>query len=179
MLLVCAIAGVAVAIAMTPAPAPAGKPSVSGARLLAYEAAITPTLQAAGSMVEQEIKPSIASLQGGTLAVAQVRERAAGWSARFAQARAALAKVTVPREFAGAAALFDRAFVEYEAAVAPLGALIEGARADAVTAAIDAASAAARKADAVYDQAAAIIQAQRRALGMGPTIDLPDPTATP
>ena len=40
---------------------------------------------------------------------------------------------------------------------------------------VAATTAAAHRADSIYDQAAAIIQAQRRAAGLGPAIDLPDP----
>lgn len=175
MIVVAGIAGIAVAISLSPASGPAPTAD-SVARLTTYEAAITPTLQSAGAMVEQEIKPSIASLEDGSLSAAGMRSRAVSWRTRFDQARAALARVAVPAGLTKAAADFDRAFQQYEAAVALLATVPNSATGTPNPAQVQAAATAAHQADVLYDQAAAVIQALRRVAGLGPTVDLPDPT---
>jgi hypothetical protein len=158
------------------APAPAVVPT---AQLTAYQAAIIPTLQVAGGMVEQEIKPSIAALEAGSLSAAEMRSRAVTWESRFQQERAALAAVTVPAGLAGAASGFDNAFRRYDDAATALAGVPDSDVGNADSAQVQAAAALAAQADKLYDAAAAIIQADRRAVGLGPTVDLPDPTPSP
>jgi hypothetical protein len=172
------VVGIAAAVALNlspPPPAPA-PPAVSAAQLTAYDAAITPALQSAGAMVEQDIKPSIAALEAGSLTAATIRDRAAGWRVAFAQARVLLARATVPAQLSEAAADFDRAFQQYQAAAATLGTLPDSATGGADPDGVRAAAAQARQADASYDSAATIIQRLRRSAGLAPSADLPDPT---
>lgn len=129
-------------------------------------------------MVEQEVKPAIGALQAGSLTPAEMRSRATGWEARFRSARAELARVLVPTGLSSAAVGFDRAFQGYEAAVARLASISDQASGAGSATDVAATTAAAHQADSAYDQAAAVIQAQRRAAGLGPAIDLPDPSAT-
>jgi hypothetical protein len=178
-LLVAGAVAIAVAVSQSPSQSRSAAPTAASvARLTAYQSAIVPTLQAAGGMVEQEIKPSIASLEGGSLTAAELRSRAASWRTRFEQARASLAKVTVPAGLAGAAAGFDQAFQRYDDAVTALASVPDSATGNANPTQVQNATNIAAQADQLYDRASAIIQANRRAAGLGPTVDLPDPTPT-
>jgi hypothetical protein len=158
----------------TPAPA-----LVTTAQLTAYQAAIVPTLQTAGAMVEQEIKPSIAALEAGSLSASEMRSRAVTWESRFLQERVALAGVTLPAGLAGAASGFDSAFRRYDDAATALAGVANSDTGNANSAQVQAAATLAAQADKLYDAAAAIIQADRRTVGLGPTVDLPDPTPSP
>lgn len=181
-LLVAAVVGIAIAVSLTPARpgSPTSRsPVVPAAALTAYQTAIVPTLQTAGAMVEQEIKPSISALESGSLTATELRSRAVAWQSRFQQARAALAGVTAPAGLAGAAGDFDSAFRRYDDAVTALASLPDSATGEANPLQVQTAASLAAQADHLYDQASAIIQADRRAAGLGPTADLPDPTPAP
>jgi hypothetical protein len=174
-------AGVAIAVgaslsSSTAPPTPRSVAAVPAAQLAAYQAAIVPILQTAGGMVEQEIKPSIASLEDGSLTAAAMRSRGVVWQSRFEQARAALAKVTAPTGLAAVASGFDQAFQRYGDAATALAGVPDSATGNLNPAPVQVAASLAVQADKLYDAAAAIIQADRRAAGLGPTSDLPDPT---
>jgi hypothetical protein len=168
---VVAAAAVAAAVASAISPPPAAVASAS--QLTAYQSAIAPQLQNAGAMVEGEIKPSIGSLEDGSLTVAAFIKRASSWQARFERARVALAAVVAPPALTDAALDFDRAFAAYRDAARLLGQVPASTTPAGASSGVAPGVSAAKQADALFNQAAAIIQKQRATDGLSPATDLP------
>ncbi len=144
---------------------------------LAYERAVLVPIRDGGRVVQQEMKPSLDQLRRGEITAADARARAGGWRRAFAAVRVKVLALTPPSflrdvelrflaaidGYATIAVLFDRAAGEDGAARASL---------------LDAAAAAGRRADTMFDRASSIMQFHRRRLGLGATTKLPDPAAT-
>jgi hypothetical protein len=175
------VAGAAIAIAViasgggkpTPAPAHAG-----AAALSAFTAALRAPTAQGGQVVEQEMKPSISDLSSGQVDGPTLMNRARSWKIAFTRVRQGIDAIAVPAGLQPARQLFDSAIDGYARAADLLfqaGAATPGGRG----ALLDAAIAAGRQADALYDRASALVQAALRAAGLPPDHNLPDPTPAP
>jgi len=153
-------------------------PSASAAALTAFTTALRAPTAQGGQVVQQEMKPSIGEFGSGQLDGPTLVNRARSWKIAFARVRDRVDAIPVPSGLQPARQLFDTAIAGY-AHVADLllqaGASAPDSRAGLLAAAV----AAGRHADAVYDQAAALVQAALRAAGLAPDHNLPDPTPTP
>ncbi len=151
-------------------------PSLTRARLVAYESAVLVPLREGGATVEQGIKPALADLtERHVTPPAVIAGEADGWVRDLTSVRARVGAVAPPDELREAARLFDRALEQYLEAARTFRA---AAAASAVQrrALLDGGYAVARAADATYDDAARVIQRWRHRLGLPSTPDFPDPS---
>jgi hypothetical protein len=175
-------AGIAIAVIVSSggtSNSPASRsPSAGAAALTAFVAALRAPTAQGGQVVEQEMKPSIADLSSGQIDGPTMESRARSWQIAFARVRQRVDAIAVPAGLQTARQLFDSAIDGYARVAAIL--LQAGAAApDGRGALLDAAVAAGRRADALYDQASAQVQAALRAAGLPVDPNLPDPTPTP
>lgn len=167
-----AAAGAGIAILVSPS-------HPDTAALRAYTAALRGPTAQGGQVVEQEMKPSVAAISSGQIDGPTLVSRARSWQIAFARVRHGIDAIAVPAGLQPAQRRFDAAIDGY-AHVADL--LVQAGAAatpDRRNALLDAAVAAGRQADGLYDQAAAQVQAALRAAGLPPDHYLPDPTPTP
>jgi hypothetical protein len=148
--------------------------------LRAYTVALRGPTAAAGQVVEQDMKPSLADFRAGRLEPAAFAERARSWQLSFRRTRQQLDAISPPPSVSQARPLFDGALDAYFNAAATLE-QAAGAEAGARNGLVDEAVATARQADRTYNQAAAVVQAALRAAGLPPDPDLPDlaPSVSP
>ena len=154
-------------------------PTLTRQELEAYEKAVVPLLREGGQVVELGMKAGVTDLSkpGGVPAEAIAGESDA-WIRVLNTVRDELALMTPPPALAEAHRLFGDALRRYVEAARIFG---EAARGPAAgrQAVIDRGLDIAESADDVYDAASAIVQRWRRDLGLGPSADFPDPTASP
>lgn len=186
---VLALAVLALALAATLPGLLGGSAAPSGptaAQLIDYETAALPTLKDWGSVEIRGMQPAVADLVSGTGAVtgsglprASVVGESRAWVSALTLDRDKLARLPVPPGLAAAAADFDAGLVSYLEAATMIGqaaAIDDPAQRMAV---LQEAVATAKRGDAAYNRAAALIQASRRALGLGANSNLPDPAQAP
>ena len=137
-----------------------------------YHAALHGLAAEAGQVVVDGIQASIADVESGKLAPAGFRSRATGWKAQLESVRTRAAALTPPDDLGRAAGLFDTAMRQYEGAVDGFVTATEVPPAQ-VTAALEAAIPAARRADTTYDQAEQLVVAELARVGA------PTPTPLP
>jgi hypothetical protein len=155
-------------------------PGLTAAELTAYTEAVLPALSDGGKTIEQGMKPALAALSGSDKNVppAAVAGEAQAWVRDLRDVRGRVAAVPAPAALREAARLFDTALGQYVAAAETFG-LAAAATGRERTQLVDQGVATARAGDATYDDASRIIQDLRRRLGLGPTADFPDPSASP
>jgi hypothetical protein len=139
--------------------------------VLDYEKAVTGPARLGGFVVEQGMKPSVQRLGSGQPDTATFQ--AVGWVDQLEQVRHEFAAVHAPKELAAFASGMDQALAMYEDAARTIGAAAISSG-DVRTNLLDEAVTKARAADERYDRAAAVLQARRRQLGLGPTGAFPD-----
>jgi hypothetical protein len=146
------------------------------AAYLRYERAIMPSLREGGRIVVQQMRPSIPDLSEGKIGRREALERAAGWTGALQRIRADVAVLDPPsflgdveRRWIGALDAYLQIPSVFERAAAAQGA--------ERTALLDRAVTTGNRADELFDRAASVMQSHRRRLGLGPSLDLPDPVA--
>ena len=147
------------------------------AAYLRYERAILVPIKDGGRLVEQEMKPSIADLQSGSLPASEAVDRANAWRTDLRQDKTKMVSLAPPKFLRGIEVLWGSAMDAY-LEIPDLFARAAHATGPARSALIGQAAAAGTRADRLFDRAARAMQFHRRRLGLGPTHDLPDPSST-
>jgi hypothetical protein len=144
------------------------------AAYLRYERALLPALKEGGRIVVEQMRPSFPDLGGGKIDRRTAVERASGWREAFQRIRKDVIAPVPPGFLGDVEVRWTRALNTYleiptlfEQAAVATGSLR--------TQALDRAVEVGKRADALFDRAASVMQAHRRRLGLGPTHDLPDP----
>jgi hypothetical protein len=145
----------------------AGQRAADIGAFVAFERSVGELVGEGGSVVVFGMKPGVADIAEGGYPDDTLRHMAGGWLESFETLEAELAELRVPPFAAGAAAQLEAAFAAYSRTAALL---LEAARADgaARAALVDAAAAAGTRADDLYDQALAALDAHRTRLGLPP-----------
>lgn len=153
----------------SPTPAPGSQV------LTAYTAALRGPTSEGGQVVEQLLKPSIDEFDQGQVDPATFIDRAEGWILSLQKVKKEIDAIPVPPVIASAGPLFDQAMDAYIhcAQVLENAASVPAAQR---AAALDAGRQAGRDADAVFDQAAQVVQRALRAAGLATDPNLPDVT---
>ena len=150
-------------------------PRLTRAAMLAYEKSVDPLVSRGGQVVEQGMKPALGDLSHDHITPpSYIAHEADGWAASLSDVRRELAAVTTPRQLSSARTSLLAALNLYVSAARTFhdAALAKGAEQSAlITHGIDQA----QHADTIFDQAARVIQAQRRLLHLGPSAYFPDP----
>ncbi|MGH2785181.1 MAG: hypothetical protein ACRDJ1_07950 [Actinomycetota bacterium] len=146
--------------------------------LLAYERAILPHVREAGRIVQQEMKPTLREISDGAVTDSQILERSEAWQRVFERVRADLLALKAPGLLGDIDQAWSAAMGGYLLAVDTVAAIARAAP-DQRTVAIDQAATFGERADQLFDTVASIIQFHRKRLGLGPSLNLPDPTPTP
>ena len=173
-----AFVGLSVVAAAISATQSRDEPSLTEARLTAYQQAIHAHLRLGGRTVEQGMKPAVADLlKPGDVPLSAIAEESEAWVRDLTNVRARVAEIAPPEELREVARLFDVAMVQYVEAARLFG---EAASADALqrTPIAERGIAKAREADRTYDDASRVIQRWYRRFGNDPTPNFPDPTPT-
>jgi hypothetical protein len=145
------------------------------AQLTSYQAAIVGPLRDGGAIIQKGMKPGVADLASRhVVPPAAIVGEAQAWVAALTRVRSKLAVVAPPPQLRKASQLFDQALVGYLQAAMLFG-QAAGANGDQRKALLTRGYATAEAADRTYDQASRILQRSRRHLGLGPTVDFPDP----
>ena len=139
--------------------------------VVAYAAAIKPYQRAGGQVVAEEIRPRLADIEVGAVTADQFRLEAAGWKQTMEKVRRQIAAVRAPSRLHRAAALYDQAMRQYQAAIDGF-VTAAGSPASQLKAAITAAVPAAQRADATYDHADRLVDAALEAVG-APVVTTP------
>lgn len=147
------------------------------AAYLRYEKKILVPIDDGGRLVQQEMKPSLADLESGSLGVTEAVGRANAWRGVLQQDRAAMVALKPPPFLRGIEKLWGAAVDAY-LVIPDLFAEAARATGAARSALLDQAADAGNRADRLFDRAARAMQFHRRRLGLGPTHQLPDPDAT-
>ncbi|HZS15818.1 MAG TPA: hypothetical protein VFC09_14580 [Candidatus Dormibacteraeota bacterium] len=153
-------------------------PAAGSGVLTAYTQALKGPTQEGGQVIEQLLKPSLNSFEQGQEDAATFLSQARGWVLSLQKVRQEVAAIPVPPVIAAAGPLFVQAMDAYvhTAQVLENAATLPAAQR---TAALEAGRQAGRDADAVFDQAAAIVQRALRAAGLPTDAALPDVTPAP
>ncbi|MHB8467014.1 MAG: hypothetical protein ACYDH6_19815 [Acidimicrobiales bacterium] len=178
--------GLVVALAVTNGQRGAGggttvdttEPSSAQKALLAYEAAVTPATREAGEAIVLGIRPDISELRAGRISASVWQADMAARAKQFAHARTAFATAYAPSLLGDAPMRFDQALSTYLLAARTLyeaGNVTGNARLALISMGADLGD----EGDALFDRGAAHIQAARRAFGLGPDVNFPDPGPTP
>ncbi len=133
-----------------------------------YADAIQPLAVDGGRIVQQEIKPRITDLRGGTVSPQQFGSEAQNWLRQFQRIRREFAAAPRPKQLQRTTRLYDEAFDAYirsiEAFIAA-AALPTAAERDA---ALAAGAGIAEQADKTYDRARAELAEQMTTAGLDP-----------
>lgn len=131
----------------------------------AYAEAIAPLAREGGRIAVLGIRQGLGALVFGDVGPEEFRRQAAGWRQGMSRVRESFAAVPAPGSLAAVAAEFDRALATYLRAI---DAFVEASRAprDAIPDAIEAAVPIAEEADRIYDRASAMLDAERRRVGL-------------
>jgi hypothetical protein len=140
-----------------------------------FEAAVVPLVTDAGRVVEEGMKPALHDLTTDHVtSPAFIATEATQWRATLEHDRGSLSDLHLRGRLADARGRLVAALDLYVDAAAQFrsAALASGEQREQL---IDGGVATAKRADATYDQGAAIVQAVRRSLGLGPSDSFPDP----
>lgn len=156
-------------------PGHAAARSLTRAQMLAYERVVDPLVSRGGQVVEDGMKPALGDLTHDHVTPpSYIAHEAEGWAASLNDVRGQVAAVKTPHPLTTARASLLSALDLYISAARTFraAALASGAQRNAlVTEGLNQA----QHADTVFDQAAKVIQAQRRLLRLAPSIYFPDP----
>jgi len=161
---VVSLAGVAV---VTANPSGRGTDLTRSSELSSYVAAIHTPLAQGGQVVVEEMRPALADVAAGRLSPSQLAARAQSWVTALSSVKRSFDAIQAPLELSHARGFFDRSLNLYIAVAEE----VEIGTAPAVASAISTGE----KADAMFDQGAAITQAALRAAGLAPSRTLPNP----
>lgn len=147
------------------------------ARLVAYEEAIADHARRGGRVTEQEAKPSLRAFADGELDGETFAERAEAWARVMGQVKADFLAATPPGFLEEIEARWARALDTY---IEAFGLFARAGRAGGAERErlLDEGIATADRADDLFDEASALLQAARRRLGLDPTPNFPDPELT-
>lgn len=172
------VAAIVVLAAVAAGVAVAARPAhhhVTRAQEQAFEANVVPLVTDGGRVVEDGMKPALHDLTTDHVTPPSfIAGEATQWQATLQRDGHDLAAVRATGQLARARDLLVRAVGIYAAAAADFhaAALATGAERNRL---IDSGIATAERGDATYDEGAAIVQALRRSLGLGPSASFPDP----
>jgi hypothetical protein len=143
-----------------------------------YAAAIAKPTRQAGRSIIAGIRPDITDFRSGRISAEVWKVDMAARASEFSAAWSAIAAVERPRAVATAQSSFDDAFRSYLLAVRVLHEAGDRAGAEREDF-IQMGAALGDEGDASFDRGATVIQRARRAAGLSPDQNLPDPKATP
>lgn len=140
---------------------------------LAYERTLLVPLREGGRIVQEQMKPSLREARAGEIKGTDLAQRAAGWRLAFERLREQVARLAPPSFLGDVEQRFLVAVDGYRSvaeAAAAAGAATDPAVRDRL---IGEAETAGERADDLFDDASAIMQAHRARLGLGTTPSLP------
>src|SRR3954467_11900919 len=140
-----------------------------------FEAAVVPRVTEGGRVVEQGMKPALHDLTSDHVTPPSfVATEATQWQTTLERVGSQVAGIHVHGRLAQARTRLAAALSLYADAAAQFhaAALASGQQRAHL---IDRGIATAKRADTTYDEGAAIVQAVRRSLGLGPSASFPDP----
>ena len=172
MILAAAIAAVSVSVGVIAATgSPSGPTRTQEQR---FEAAVVPLVTAGGRVVENGMKPALHDLTTDHVTPPSfIATEATQWQTALERVRSDLARVPSTGRLAQARTRLVAALDLYIDAAGQFrsAALAAGSQRQQL---IDKGIAVAKRGDATYDEGAAIVQAVRRSLGLGPSSSFPD-----
>ena len=165
---------------------PAGADERDQAGLSAYEKELVPVLAEGGKTVELGVKVGIGDLEaawstasGGHLVAPEVIARqAASWAADLNRLADRVEAISAPPNLTDSNAMFIAALHTYAHSASIVVEAATTADAGERVRLLQAARDTGRSADKQFDVASALLQAERRRLGLAPSPDFPDPTSS-
>lgn len=142
--------------------------------LVRYEREILPAAKRAGEIVQTEMKPSLRELHTGAVDGERFVERTQAWERVFLASRAELLAADPPAILGDVERTWARSFDTYIEAIRLFrrAAKAGGAERERL---LDEGVTRAEEADTIYDEASRRLQRARRAVGLRPTGNFPDP----
>jgi hypothetical protein len=148
-----------------------GSGAAERAAVRRYIETLRPLAKDGGRVVVEGVRPGLSDIERGRVTGAVFRSRAQAWRSEMERVQTGFAATPPPARLKPAAALFDESLRGYIAAIDRF-VMASYKTGDALKAAITAAVPTAEQADKTYDRAIALVNAERKRVGLPDSVTL-------